>query len=510
MASISVASLERGEYQPVAIDKQLPDAPMLNQSWWRRPALSVSAAVGALVIVCTAIIVFHGGSQVASPTKSQLHETEVKTSILTTGATENEKRVERLNYEAEEAHDKASGDEAGGGKANARDAGDYELPTTATTTSTVSHTVTSMTTAGTITSTATDLVPDEQRHDGNSCEDHEENFLGLCYKTCDELTNGEYPVRSSPFHCCKTHDCFDHEKRRTWIPCAGYDINARSGCPHAPGACLVDEELLAGLCYKKCSILTNGSHPTRTAPATCCKGWKTQPESWGAECLDFVNNDWTKGAYAVGGGQGDGHPSTPGKVHGPLHNLTEGSALVAPALYEENITKHNQVPDEHRHDGNHCEDNEEILAGLCYKKCSILTGGEYPQRSTAFTCCKTSSCFLQQSMGGDLPIPCQGYDVSGHDGCPHAPGGCLQDEELFLGLCYAKCTLLTKGDYRYRVAPLTCCKVNDEQRCLDPFSKDEGISDTNSAYEIAGGGGDNINRTPGHVHGPLRFVTEAA
>lgn len=182
--------------------------------------------------------------------------------------------------------------------------------------------------------------------------------------------------------------------------------------------------------------------------------------------------------------------------------------MISPALDALNVTAHNQKPDERKHDGNQCEDNEEILAGLCYKKCSILTNTEYPVRSTAFTCCKTLACFLQQKMGGDMPIPCQGYDVNGHDGCPHAPGACLEDEEFLLGLCYANCNLLTNGKYPYRVAPLTCCKVNDEEKCLDPFNKQD-ISDTSNAYEIAGGGGDNDAATPGHVHPPLQFLTES-
>lgn len=247
-------------------------------------------------------------------------------------------------------------------------------------------------------------------------------------------------------------------------------------------------------------------HRQRLSPPdsaeSCCKGE-------GLECLDFVAEVVTNKDFAVGGGRGDGDSSTPGKVHGPLSTLTEGHSLISPALDSLNVTKHNQKPDEQRHDGNKCEDNEELLAGLCYKKCNILTNGEYPVRSTAFTCCKTRACFLQQKMGSNMPIPCQGYDVNGHGSCPHAPGACLKDEELLLGLCYAKCNLLTSGKYPYRVAPLTCCKENDEEKCLDPFGKNQDdISDTNSAYEIAGGGGDKDGATPGHVHPPLQFLTE--
>merc|ERR1712061_826219 len=98
-----------------------------------------------------------------------------------------------------------------------------------------------------------------------------------------------YPVRGTPFECCKEYPCdptVDGQKEKSETPCSGYDVSGKNGCPHKPGACLVDEEYHLGLCYKKCSILTHGTYPHRIAAATCCKGE-------GATCLDIIAEDWT-------------------------------------------------------------------------------------------------------------------------------------------------------------------------------------------------------------------------
>lgn len=54
------------------------------------------------------------------------------------------------------------------------------------------------------------------------------------------------------------------------ILCTGYDIGGSGGCPHEPGACLVDEELYGGVCFEKCATLTGGAFPNRVGPLTCC------------------------------------------------------------------------------------------------------------------------------------------------------------------------------------------------------------------------------------------------
>lgn len=43
-------------------------------------------------------------------------------------------------------------------------------------------------------------------------------------------------------------------------------------------------------------------------------------------------------------------------------------------------------------DGNVCDTNEELFGGLCYKKCSLLTTGEAPIRTSAWTCCASHPC----------------------------------------------------------------------------------------------------------------------
>merc|ERR1711879_631306 len=84
-----------------------------------------------------------------------------------------------------------------------------------------------------------ELMPDEERHDGNVCEDSEELHAGLCYKRCSNLTNDEYPVRCSAFSCGKANPCFpDHEHAPSLIPGTGYDVNGQGGLPHRPGGCL--------------------------------------------------------------------------------------------------------------------------------------------------------------------------------------------------------------------------------------------------------------------------------
>merc|ERR1712187_533310 len=157
--------------------------------------------------------------------------------------------------------------------------------------------------------------------------------------------------------------------------------------------------------------------------------------------------------------------------------------------------------EEHMHDGDACEDNEELYGGLCYKKCRELTDGEYPVRTTAFTCCESEPCgFVNQVEKGSLIEPCTGYDVNGHGGCAHAPGAYLLDEELWLGLCYKKCADLTENEYPYRSSPVNCCKVAAESDFLpNPFGSNDLVK-TSDLFDVAGGSGDGHRSTPSRVH----------
>jgi hypothetical protein len=221
--------------------------------------------------------------------------------------------------------------------------------------------------------------------------------------------------------------------------------------------------------------------------------------------LDIIHDVQTKKSFNVGGGKGDGDRSTPRGVHPPLKMLTEVTGLA-----HTNVTGPNLRPKEHMHDGNKCEDTEELYAGLCYQKCSILTDGDYTLRSTAFSCCKSEPCTALNSKIADT-TPCGGYDVNKDGGCPHSPGACLENEEMFLDMCYEKCSLLTHGKYPYRGSSFTCCKEEDVIDCLNPLHLmrgDEAVSSFN--YATSGGNDDNDPATPGGVHGPLKFLTETA
>lgn len=165
-------------------------------------------------------------------------------------------------------------------------------------------------------------APAENMHDGNLCGDDEELFEDLCYMKCTLLTEGKNPIRTSAFTCCESHPCgFGNTIFNMNAPCAGFDvagkINGQKGaCPHTLGTCLEDEELLLGMCYKKCSLLTGGQFTHRVAATTCCS-------QTGLACLNPMNLRTDFVDFPVGGGKGDGTKSTPSKPHKPLKVLTE-------------------------------------------------------------------------------------------------------------------------------------------------------------------------------------------
>jgi len=164
-------------------------------------------------------------------------------------------------------------------------------------------------------------------------------------------------------------------------------------------------------------------------------------------------------------------------------------------------------PAENMHDGNFCDDTEELYAGLCYTKCSILTGIPTARRSTAFSCCPTSDChgnvFKMKTVS---LLPCHGYAVSSADegkACPHEEGACLADEEQFMGECYEKCELLTNGRFPKRIAAASCCNPDAVGGCLNLMN-----DRTMGKLMVGGGKGDADASTPSTPHFPLKSVTE--
>jgi len=154
--------------------------------------------------------------------------------------------------------------------------------------------------------------------DGNPCQDDEEPWGGLCYKTCRELTGGAHPKRSSPFTCCMpsaSGSCGLKGESVKMGVCSGYNVagdSAGGGCAHTHGKCLEGEEMHLGMCYKKCEDLTDGKYEHRVAASTCCN-------TAGYHCFG-IGSSSTDTAYDVGNGQG-----AQAIPHWPLKSLTEAT-----------------------------------------------------------------------------------------------------------------------------------------------------------------------------------------
>jgi len=387
------------------------------------------------------------------------------------------------------------------------------------------HGAAQVSSATTLTTTVVSVAKIKHHH--NPCKDGEELMAGLCYARCGSLTHGRFPVRASPFSCCEKEPCTEKNTNLTGVmPCQGFDVNEHGSCPEAPGACLDDEELFLGMCYMKCSILTDGDFSNRIAAITCCK-------DQGFQCLNAAE-DKTSEQYNVGGGAGDNLSSTPafphapkktldvrdavdhvGKIGGigqstfggdPLQKILNGFDKNAAGSEKRNSTAGAKPsapgqsylpppPVAHLVIGLTCEDNEEEYEGMCYKKCGLLTKGKFPVRGTAFSCCERKPCTAKHERLGGMRL-CHGFNIDHSGDCPHQPTSCKEKEEFFLGQCYPKCYALTKGAYPYRAGPITCCLGIEQQfHCLNPrsnssvSSKKFGIEPTSLRVP---GDGDNV------------------
>lgn len=195
----------------------------------------------------------------------------------------------------------------------------------------------------------------------------------------------------------------------------------------------------------------------------------------------------------------------------------ESVAKASPLLPKANTTDHNP-----------CANDEEFHAGLCYDKCSSLTKEKYTFRQSAWTCCSKPACDVHDFHGVSDLLPgnnfgccrhnmgfCSGFDIAGmREGkkiCPHQPGACLVDEELFLGTCYKKCAELTQNIYPHRVASATCCKVADGTCMFQDGANDgfDGKALTKKSFNVGGGCGDGSALTNCQPHGPQATLTEA-
>ena len=165
------------------------------------------------------------------------------------------------------------------------------------------------------------------------------------------------------------------------------------------------------------------------------------------------------------------------------------------------------------HDKDPCPNDEEYVGGLCYAKCATLTGGSHPCRSSAWSCCAVEAgpdCGEKAAMESCWVHPgfCFGYAISGQaeakqqgSNCPTSLGDCLTDEELFMNVCYKKCSAVTGGSHIYRVGAATCCNKQSHFECLWP-----GNLKTDPTYNMGGGAGDHNSGTPSQSHVPLKSL----
>lgn len=109
-----------------------------------------------------------------------------------------------------------------------------------------------------------------------------------------------------------------------------------------------------------------------------------------------------------------------------------------------------------------CRKGEEIFGNLCYKTCGSLTDGSLPYRWDGCTCCSELPCPL--FVAGKFNLNCTMLNKNSTGGDPIAPQLTVcenPDEELFMGLCYLKCSVLTYARLPIRTGMNTCSRNNN-------------------------------------------------
>merc|ERR1719335_807360 len=105
------------------------------------------------------------------------------------------------------------------------------------------------------------------------------------------------------------------------------------------------EEEYGGLCYDKCSILTNGSYPYRSNAFACCEVQSCATNIMKMKVASILPCE--KGSFDVAG---------------------DGSSCPHPL--------------------GACLADEDTYLGACYEKCATLTNGTAPDRVGPDSCCK--------------------------------------------------------------------------------------------------------------------------
>lgn len=157
-----------------------------------------------------------------------------------------------------------------------------------------------------------------------ACPEDGECVSEICFKKCSLLSDGVYPYRDSESTCCKTETCIHSIKTSTvdfYKPMSGPPCNEHRGC-------LPDEELEEGLCYKKCSLLTNQSLVHRLNADTCCK----HKHSTKCALTQWMGDAVTDVAFDVGGGDPPSAPHVPSLALGASTPTTTDKSHAASRL----------------------------------------------------------------------------------------------------------------------------------------------------------------------------------
>jgi len=162
-------------------------------------------------------------------------------------------------------------------------------------------------------------------------------------------------------------------------------VTDKSGDP-----CVDDEEEFGGLCYKKCALLSGGSHPCRSSAWSCCAvaaGPNCQAKASFGNC--WIHMGFC-GGYSVAGDQE--------AAEGGSCPTGEGGCLT----------------------------NEELVGDVCYKKCSLLSP-QFPHRVGPSSCCSHTGifdCFWPMNLHTSPSFNVGGGEGDGNSGTPntaHSP-----------------------------------------------------------------------------------------
>lgn len=103
-----------------------------------------------------------------------------------------------------------------------------------------------------------------------------------------------------------------------------------------------------------------------------------------------------------------------------------------------------------------CRPGEELFQNKCFLSCSDQTRGEFPHRSSDCHCCKSLPC---SGNPKEYKIDCPKFNKNSIAKLPCGPllTDCvMENEELYDGMCYLKCSILTHSYFPIRTGMNTC------------------------------------------------------